>query len=120
MHVNKISKKILLSGILVYLFLYIPLLLLIVYSFNDSRINVGWVGFTFKWYSVLFNDTQLIDAALNSVFIALIASSISVVLGTLAGVALHKYKIPVLSGLVMIPVAAPELLVGVSLLLFFC
>ncbi len=119
MHVNKISKKILLSGILVYLFLYIPLLLLIVYSFNDSRINVGWVGFTFKWYSVLFNDTQLIDAALNSVFIALIASSISVVLGTLAGVALHKYKIPVLSGLVMIPVAAPELLVGVSLLLFF-
>jgi spermidine/putrescine transport system permease protein len=93
--------------------------LLIAYSFNDSRIGITWVGFTMKWYKILFADTQLIDAARNSVIIALIASTVSVILGTFAGVALHKYKVPFLSTLVMIPVAAPELLVGVSLLLFF-
>ncbi len=116
---SKISKSLLATGTLVYLFLYLPLIVLIVYSFNDSRVNVGWVGFTLKWYKVLFADKQLIDAAINSLIIALIASTVSVVLGTLAGVALHKYKVPLLSTLVMIPVAAPELLVGVSLLLFF-
>lgn len=119
MQVNKVSKKLLSAGVLVYIFLYLPIFLLIAYSFNDSRIGISWVGFTFKWYKVLFADRQLIDAALNSVIIALIASTVSVILGTFAGVALHKYKVPYLSTLVMIPVAAPELLVGVSLLLFF-
>jgi len=121
MHVNnnKLSKGLLVGGGLGYLFLYIPLFILILYSFNDSRINVGWVGFTLKWYKILFSDRELMQAALHSLVIAVIASSTSVVLGTLAGVALHKYKIPLLSGLVMTPVAAPELLVGVSLLLFF-
>ena len=119
MQVNKVSKKLLSAGVLVYIFLYLPIFLLIAYSFNDSRIGITWVGFTFKWYKVLFADRQLIDAALNSVIIALIASTVSVILGTFAGVALHKYKVPFLSTLVMIPVAAPELLVGVSLLLFF-
>jgi spermidine/putrescine transport system permease protein len=116
---KKLSNKIILSGSLGYLFLYIPLFILILYSFNNSRVNVEWVGFTLHWYRVLFSDVQLMDAALNSLCIALIASSVSVVLGTLAGIALHKYKLRLLPGLVMIPVAAPELLVGVSLLLFF-
>lgn len=119
MQVNKVSKKLLSAGVLVYMFLYLPIFLLIAYSFNDSRIGITWVGFTMKWYKILFADTQLIDAARNSVIIALIASTVSVILGTFAGVALHKYKVPFLSTLVMIPVAAPELLVGVSLLLFF-
>jgi len=116
---NKISKRLLLTGGTGFLFLYLPLIILILYSFNDSRINVGWVGFTLKWYRVLFSDQLLIDAAIHSLLIALIASVVSVILGTLAGVALHKYKIPFLSSLVMVPIAAPELLVGVSLLLFF-
>ena len=113
------SRIFLIGGTVTFLFLYIPLIVLILYSFNDSRINVGWVGFTLKWYKVLFADKQLVDAAINSLMIAFTASSASVVLGTLAGVALHKYKVPLLSTLVMVPVAAPELLVGVSLLLFF-
>lgn len=116
---NKLSKSLLISGTFGYLFLYVPLIVLVLYSFNDSRINVGWVGFTLKWYKVLFSDQLLIDAAIHSLLIALIASGVSVVLGTLAGVALHKYKIPFLSALVMVPIAAPELLVGVALLLFF-
>lgn len=113
------SRLFLFGGTFTFLFLYVPLIVLILYSFNDSRINVGWVGFTLKWYKVLFADKQLVDAAINSLLIALTASSASVVLGTLAGVALHKHKVPLLSALVMVPVAAPELLVGVSLLLFF-
>ena len=116
---SRVSNKLIGAGVAVYAFLYLPLLVLITYSFNDSRVNVGWVGFTLKWYKVLFHDTQLMDAAINSVIIALIASTISVILGTLAGVALHKYKVPFLSALIMIPVAAPELLVGVALLMFF-
>ncbi|MDQ5920874.1 MAG: spermidine/putrescine transport system permease protein [Pseudomonadota bacterium] len=119
MQTNKLSKLLVFGGIVTFLFLYIPLVVLILYSFNDSRINVGWVGFTLKWYQVLFADQQLVAAALNSLLIAVIASTVSVILGTMAGVALHRYKIPFLTALVMVPVAAPELLVGVSLLLFF-
>lgn len=119
MQENKISKRLILAGGVGYTFLYLPLIILVLYSFNDSRINVGWVGFTLKWYKVLFSDQQLIEAAFHSLIIAVVASLGSIVLGTLAGVALHKYKVPFLSLLIMIPVAAPELLVGVSLLLFF-
>jgi spermidine/putrescine transport system permease protein len=119
MQTNKSSKLLIFSGTLTFLFLYIPLILVILYSFNNSRIGISWVGFTFKWYKVLFADSQLISAAVNSLIIAFVASFFSVILGTLAGVALHKYKIPFLSSLIMIPVAAPELLVGVALLLFF-
>ncbi len=119
MQTNKLSKVFLFGGIFTFLFLYIPLIVLILYSFNDSKINVGWVGFTLKWYKVLFADKEIIHAGVNSLLIAFTSSSISIVLGTLAGVALHRYKIPLLSGLVMVPVATPELLVGVSLLLFF-
>lgn len=116
---TKISKKLVVSGGFAYVFLYLPLIILILYSFNDSRVNVDWVGFTLHWYKVLFSDTQLIEAAINSLIIAVIASGISIVLGTLAGIALHRYKLRLLSGLVLIPIATPELLVGVSLLLFF-
>ena len=119
MQKNKFSKKLLITGVAAYLFLYIPLLVLVLYSFNDSRINVGWVGFTLKWYKVLFADKILIDAALNSLLIAIIVSVASVILGSLAGIVLHRYKLPLLSALILVPVATPELLIGVSLLLFF-
>jgi spermidine/putrescine transport system permease protein len=119
MQANKSSKLLILGGIFTFLFLYVPLILVILYSFNDSRIGISWVGFTLKWYKVLFADSQLMSAAVNSLIIAFVASFFSVILGTFAGVALHKYKVPLLSSLIMIPVAAPELLVGVALLLFF-
>ncbi|MFN7093789.1 MAG: ABC transporter permease [Burkholderiales bacterium] len=119
MQTNKLSKGLIISGGLGYIFLYVPLIVLVLYSFNDSRVNIGWVSFTLKWYKMLFADKELIHAAVNSLIIAVVASSVSVVLGTLAGVALHKYNVPFLSVLVMVPVATPELLVGVSLLLFF-
>src|SRR3990167_4011131 len=89
---KRVSKKLFMGGVLAYLFLYVPLIVLVLYSFNDSRVNVGWVGFTWKWYKILFSDRQLIDAALNSLLIAITSSVISTILGTMAGVALHNYK----------------------------
>ena len=102
-----------------YAFLYVPLIIVIVYSFNDSRINAEWVGFTLYWYDTLFHDQDMIFAAGNSLAIALTASLISTVLGTAAGVAMYRYPTKLLSVLVLAPIAIPEILMGVSLLIFF-
>lgn len=107
------------SATLVYLFLYIPLVVMVVFSFNDSKLNAEWVGFTFKWYEVLFNDNEMLHAALNSLMIATLASGIATVLGTLAGMAIYKFRLKVLPPLVMAPIAMPDILMGVSLLLMF-
>lgn len=93
---RKTSAWLWVSAILVYLFLYVPLTVVVVYSFNDSRLNAEWVGFTWRWYQVLFQDEEMIQAALNSVFIALSASLIATVLGTMAGIAIHRYKLRLL------------------------
>jgi spermidine/putrescine transport system permease protein len=108
-----------LAALLVYLFLYLPLTVVVIYSFNDSRLNAEWVGFTWHWYEVLLNDEEMLQAALNSILIALGASLIATVLGTMAGIAMHRYRLKVLPFLVITPVAMPEILLGVSLLLFF-
>lgn len=108
-----------LAATLVYLFLYVPLAVVVIYSFNDSRLNAGWVGFTLHWYRELFEDEEMIQAAINSLAIALSASAIATTLGTMAGIAIHRYKLKLLPVLVITPVAMPEILLGVSLLLFF-
>ena len=115
----KISRLLYVSAALVYAFLYLPLLIVVAYSFNDSRLNAEWVGFTVNWYSVLFHNDVMIEAALNSLLIALVASLCATVLGTLAGVALYKYRLKLLPILVLTPIAIPEILMGVSLLIFF-
>ena len=102
-----------------YAFLYLPLVIVIVYSFNDSRLNAEWVGFTLNWYKTLFTDDDMILAAGNSLIIAAVASLVSTVLGTAAGVAMHRYPSRLLSFLVLAPIAIPEILMGVSLLIFF-
>lgn len=103
----------------VYAFLYLPLLIVVIYSFNDSRLNAEWVGFTFGWYQKLFQNDELLKAAGNSLLIALISTVVATVLGTLAGMAMSRYRLRLLPALVMAPVAMPEILMGVSLLLFF-
>ncbi len=114
------SKKLLaVSGIAVYAFLYLPLVVVVAYSFNNSKLNAEWVGFTWHWYRVLLSDDTMLKAAGNSLLIALTASLASTVLGTMAGYALYRYKLKLLPVLVMAPLAIPEILVGVSLLIFF-
>ena len=102
-----------------YAFLYIPLVIVVVYSFNNSRLNAEWVGFTLDWYDKLFHNDEMLTAAGNSLLIALTASLVSTVLGTMAGVAMYRYKLRLLPLLVLTPIAIPEILMGVSLLIFF-
>jgi len=102
-----------------YAFLYVPLVIVIAYSFNNSRLNAEWVGFTLQWYDTLFHDQDMLVAAGNSLMIALVASLVSTVLGTAAGVAMYRYPSKLLSVLVLAPIAIPEILMGVSLLIFF-
>jgi spermidine/putrescine transport system permease protein len=103
----------------VYAFLYVPLAVVVLFSFNDSELNAQWVGFTTRWYSTLLQDADMLAAAGNSLLIAMISSSLSTLLGTMAGLAMHKYRFRLLPALVLTPVAMPEILLGVSLLLFF-
>jgi spermidine/putrescine transport system permease protein len=104
---------------LTYAFLYVPLMIVVVYSFNDSTLNAEWVGFTWRWYEVLLNDEQMLTAAYNTLVIGLVASAVSTLLGTLAGYAMYRYRLRLLPLLVITPIAIPEILMGVSLLIFF-
>lgn len=108
-----------LVALAVYAFLYVPLIIVVVYSFNDSQLNAEWVGFTLDWYRKLFHNDEMLKAAGNSLMIALVASAVSTLLGTMAGFAMHRYKLKLLPLLVLTPIAIPEILVGVSLLIFF-
>jgi len=103
----------------VYAFLYVPLAVVVLFSFNDSALNAAWVGFTTDWYVKLTRNEDMLGAALNSLLIALTASTVATVLGTMAGIAMHRYRPKLLPFMVITPVAMPEILLGVSLLLFF-
>jgi spermidine/putrescine transport system permease protein len=107
------------ASLAVYGFLYVPLAVVVLFSFNDSMLNAQWVGFTFRWYEKLIHNGEMLRAAANSVAIALLSSAISTVLGAMAGLAMHRYRFRWLPLLVLTPVAMPEILLGVSLLLFF-
>jgi spermidine/putrescine transport system permease protein len=102
-----------------YCFLYAPLLVVVLYSFNDSNMNAQWVGFTLDWYRKLLRNEEMLTAAWNSMLIALVASAVSTVLGTMAGYAMYRFRLRLLPIMVLAPIAIPEILMGVSLLLFF-
>ena len=104
-----------------YLFLYLPIVALVVYSFNDSPLPNVWRGFTLKWYVQLAGDTELLAGLWLSLKIALLTACGSVVLGTMAAFALVKYRRfggrTLFSGMVNAPLVMPEVVVGLSLLL---
>ncbi len=103
-----------------FAFLYGPLLVVVAYSFNDSRLNAEWVGFTLAWYRVLWHDGPMLQAARNSLLVAGVASGVATALGTLAGLGLYRWpRQRLLPVLVLTPIAIPEVLQGVSLLIFF-
>ena len=106
-----------------YAFLYLPIVILMAYSFNDSRIQSVWNGFSLRWYASLLDNPQIIDAALLSLQIALISATIATVLGTLAGLAMThmgRFKGRLLfTGLIAAPLIMPEVITGLSLLLVF-
>lgn len=106
-----------------FAFLYLPILLLVVFSFNESRLVTVWGGFSLKWYTEMLRNQQLMDAAWVTVRIALVSATLALVLGTLAGVTLARFsRFPgrtVFTGLVFAPLVMPEVITGLSLLLLF-
>jgi len=107
---------------LVLIFLYLPIVLLIVYSFNASRLNIRWGGFTFAWYTNLSHEHELLRALYNSLVIAVATTFVSVPFGVAAAWAMFRYRLPfarAIDALVMIPIAMPEIIMGVSLLALF-
>jgi ABC-type spermidine/putrescine transport system, permease component II len=106
----------------VFVFLYAPILVLVAYSFNRSKLNIVWEGFTLRWYAELFQHTPLIRALKNSLGIAAAATVLSVVLGTTGAWLLHRYRYRfagVIHALVCVPMVMPEIVMGISLLVFF-
>jgi spermidine/putrescine transport system permease protein len=108
--------------IAVFAFLYIPIVLLVVYSFNDSRLNLYWAGFTTKWYGLLFQNEVLLRAFQNSLIVAGATTVLAVFIGTSAAWLLYRYRFPaqqLIGLLIFIPMVMPEVLMGVSLLVLF-
>jgi spermidine/putrescine transport system permease protein len=104
--------------IAVFAFLYIPILLLVIYSFNASNLSIGWGGFTTKWYEQLFQNAPLIAAFKNSMIVASITTVFSTLLGTIGAWMLYRYRFPaqrMVGLLIFIPMVMPEVLMGVSL-----
>lgn len=104
------------------LFLYLPLTILVLFSFNDSRRTTVWKGFTTDWYAKLAGNAELILALLNSLTIALVATAISLLLGTLAAIGLWRFRFPGIGALgsaFSLPIVVPEICMGVAFLIFF-
>ena len=105
--------------ILVFIFLFLPIIILVLYSFNDSKMNIIFTNFTFRWYKELINNKELIDAFTNTMFIAIISTIVSTLIGTISAVGLYKYKFPfknLVNALIYIPIVIPEIVLGISLL----
>lgn len=108
------------AGILA--FLYIPIALLVVFSFNASRLNIRWEGFSMQWYSALLGNKTLLTAFQNSLIVAGATTVLATLLGTLGAWMLHRYRFPfqrALALLIFVPIVMPEVLMGVSLLVLF-
>ncbi len=106
-----------------YAFLYLPILLLVVFSFNESRLGTTWTGFSLKWYAALWDDNSMLSAAWVSLKIAFLSATAAVVLGTLAAMVMTRFRPfrgkTVFGALITAPLVMPEVVTGLSLLLMF-
>ena len=120
---NRLSWFVIVWLIVVFAFLYAPIVSVVVYSFNASKLVTVWAGWSFKWYGALANDRQIIDAAVLSLEIAAISSTLATILGTIAGYVLVRFPKFVgrtaFSGMVNAPLVMPEVITGLSKLLLF-
>lgn len=117
---KKILSRIYLT--LIFTFIYIPIMVLIVFSFNESKSRANWTGFTFDWYNKLFHNEMIMTALLNTVIIAIVSSVIATLLGTAAAIGIYNMKNTpknIVINLTYIPIINPEIIMGVSLMLLF-
>lgn len=107
---------------LIFFFLYAPIVVLIVFSFNSSKSRATWGGFSFKWYEKLFNDSQILSALYNTLIIALISSVFATIIGTGAAIGISrmkKFPKALSMNITYIPVLSPDIVTGISLMLLF-
>src|SRR5262245_61379944 len=120
---QKRSNFLLTSLVFGFAFLYVPILSMIVYSFNESRLATVWTGFSFKWYSQLFGNRAMLEAAGLSLRLAFVTACGATAIGTLAGLVLARFgkfrTRTLFSGMVTAPLVMPEVITGLSLLLLF-
>ncbi len=118
---TKTLKKLYLT--LIYVFMYAPIIIMMVYSFNDSRArSAKWKGFTFKWYAELFEDSQMLKALQTTLYIAIISAIIATIVGTLAAIGIHNMKKKpktVVMNITYLPVMNPDIVTGISLMILF-
>jgi spermidine/putrescine transport system permease protein len=106
----------------VLLFFYLPIAVLILFSFNESKLNIEWTGFTLDWYAALWRDRVLVRTLNNSLIVAAATTALSVVLGTAGAWLLYRFRYrgsALLETLVFLPMIVPEVILGVSLLILF-
>lgn len=109
-----------LAGVLIML--YLPIVVLVVNSFNASKYGIHWAGFTWKWYVKLFANEGLMQAAGHSALIAISSATLATIIGTLAAVALHRYQFKgkaILSSMVFVSMLTPEIVLAIALLIIF-
>lgn len=108
--------------VFVYLFLYVPIVVLVVYSFNDTKFSTNWQGFTLSWYGKLLTDGPLMEAFANSLIVAVTSSTIATILGTLAAFAIYRYRFigrKISFSFIYVSMMSPDIVMGISLLMFF-
>ncbi|MFO7246600.1 MAG: ABC transporter permease [Thermaerobacter sp.] len=109
-------------SLLTLAFLWVPIAILIAFSFNTSRVNVVWQGFTLDWYGELFRDVEVLRATRNTLVVAAASTLLSTILGTMAAFALTRHRFPgrrIMEALLYVPVVLPEIVLGISLLATF-
>lgn len=119
---HKFKPLSVLYACLIYSFLYIPIIVVIAFSFNTSKRNITFEGFTFDWYAKMISNEQLMKAFYNTIIVAMASTAISVVIGTLCAVGLYKFEFKLkqlISDALYIPIVIPELVMGIGLLMFF-
>lgn len=119
---KRISPWLRFYAVLAFGFIYLPIVILMIFSFNSQKLNIRWEGFTLHWYGVLFQDKDVLLATQNTLIIALISTLFATVIGTMAALALQRYRFPgyVFAELILyVPVIIPEVVMGIALLIFF-
>lgn len=119
---KKPSLGLRLYAVLAYAYIYMPIILLVIFSFNTQKLNVRWEGFTFHWYGELFRDQDVLLATRNTLIVAFVSTLLATIIGTLAALALQRYRFPgytIAESILYIPVIIPEVVMGISLLVFF-
>jgi len=111
-----------LYALIVFAFIYLPIVIMVIFSFNDQRNNYYWNGFTLEWYEYLFTQSDLLQYLINSLIVAIVATAISLVIGVLGAMGLMRFEFKLkqtINNSLYIPIVIPEVVLGISLLMLY-